>query len=140
MVLSGDVHLAIAAGVRVDYDDPDAPDVANEIVTTSISSRFEDAAIPLFEQAFDKAGWVRYGNPTNRGYAMVTVTNDSWTTSFRTVDVKVSQADVITDFTDVVLAREPVTLPPEPPTATPPTPTPEADPATPVAGSAAYTG
>ena len=140
MVLSGDVHLAISAGVRVDYDDPDAPDVANEIVTTSISSRFEDAAIPLFEQAFDKAGWVRYGNPKNRGYAIVTVTNDSWTTSFRTVDVKVAQADVITDFTDVVLAREPVTLPPEPPTTTPPIPTPEADPATPVAGSAAYTG
>ncbi len=131
MVLSGDVHLAIAAGVRLDYDDPTSPDVANEIVTTSISSRFDDAAITLFKQAFDKAEWVRYGDPVHRGYALVTVTNDSWTTEFRTVDVKVRDAAVATGFTDVVQAREPVTLAPG---------TPTAHPATPVGGAADYTG
>ena len=138
MVLSGDIHLAIAAGVRLDYDDPAAPDVAHEIVTTSISSRFDDEAVTFFEDALAKAEWVRYGNASHRGYALVTVTNDSWTTEFRTVDVKVPEAGVATGFTDVVQAREPVTL--APPTTPPPTDPPTATPATPVAGTADYTG
>ncbi len=139
MVLSGDIHLAIAAGVRVDYDDPHAPDVANEIVTTSISSRFDDAALELFRTALERAGWARYGNAADRGYALITVTPDSWTTEFRVVDVKVAHAAVTTDFTDVVAAREPVTLPAGPTTAPPPT-DPTAVPASPVDGTATYTG
>ena len=141
MVLSGDIHLAAAGGVRLDYTDPDAPDIANEIVTTSISSRFDDAFIDLFDAAFAAAPWARYGNPRARGYALITVTAEEWTTDFRVVDVKVTDAAVTTDFTDVVADRDPVTLPTGPGT-TPLTPSgPAVAPgATPVAGSAGYTG
>jgi alkaline phosphatase D len=126
MVLSGDIHLAAAAGVRLDYDDPAAPDIANEVVATSISSRFEEAFIPLFDAAFAAAPWARYGNVRQRGYAVVTVTADEWITDFRVVDVKVEQAAVTTDHTDVVAAREPVTVPTgsEVPTPSSPTTTP----------------
>ena len=153
MVLSGDIHLAAAGGVRLDYDDPDAPDIANEVVTTSISSRFQEAFIPLFDAAFAAAPWARYGNVRQRGYALVTVTADEWATDFRVVDVKVEQAEVTTDHTDVVAAREPVTLPDPPPPTTTPTTTPDpgstgagstgmpvAPGATPIAGSASFTG
>ena len=69
MVLTGDIHLAAMAGVRLDYDDPAAPDIANEVVTTSISSRFDPGFIDLFEASLGAAPWARYGNPRRRGYA-----------------------------------------------------------------------
>ena len=72
----------------------------------------------------------------DRGYALITVTPDRWTTEFRVVDVKVARAAVTTDFTGVVAAREPVTLPAGPTTEPPPT----AVPATPVDGTATFTG
>lgn len=112
MVLSGDIHLAIAAGIRLDYTDPDAPDIANEVVTTSISSRFPDDALELFKGAIAQAPWARYGNPRFRGYALITVTADEWATEFRTVDEKVPSAPVTTDHTDVVAAQAPVVTPP----------------------------
>ncbi len=152
MVLSGDIHLAAAGGVRLDYEDPAAPDIANEIVTTSISSRFDEAFIDLFESALAAAPWARYGNPRKRGYALITVTPDEWTTAFRVVDEKVPESAVLTDHVDVVAAREPVG--PQPPTTTPPTTPPATTPptspppsgpgvapgATPVSGVASYTG
>lgn len=117
MVLSGDIHLAAAGGVRLDYTDPDAPDIANEVVATSISSRFEEAFLDLVEAALKAAPWARYGNPRARGYSLITVTATEWTTDFRVVDVKQPQAPVTTDHTDVVADRDPVT----PPEAEPPT-------------------
>ncbi|MCB0972739.1 MAG: alkaline phosphatase D family protein, partial [Acidimicrobiales bacterium] len=54
-VLSGDIHLAAAGALRVDYDDPDSPDVGFEIVTTSISSNFDDDLLPLVQAALDAA-------------------------------------------------------------------------------------
>lgn len=156
MVLSGDIHLAAAGGVRLDYTDPDAPDIANEVVATSISSRFEEGFVDLVEAALKAAPWARYGNPRARGYSLITVTANEWTTDFRVVDVKQTQAPVTTDYTDVVADRDPVTLPAEPPTTSPPSTSPTAptapgasvDPsippaapgAEPVAGTANYTG
>lgn len=150
MVLSGDIHLAAAAGVRLDYDDPEAPDIANEVVTTSISSRFQEEFLELFDAAFAAAGWARYGNARQRGYALITLTADAWTTDFRVVDVKVPQASASTDHTDVVAARVPVVVAPETPTppeepSTPEDPIPPVAPgaapgATPVSGNPDFTG
>ncbi|GAB3116891.1 alkaline phosphatase D family protein [Janibacter alkaliphilus] len=38
VVLTGDVHTHWAADIKADYDDPDAPVVASELVTTSVTS------------------------------------------------------------------------------------------------------
>ncbi|MCU1496788.1 MAG: phoD [Acidimicrobiales bacterium] len=136
MVLSGDIHLAGAAAVRLDFDDPGADDVAHEIVTTSISSRFDPALLALFQAALDKASWVRYGNAVERGYALITVTAEEWRTDFRVVDVKVPTATPRTDYTDRVADRAPLT-------GTSPTPDPPpvgAPPARPIGGAPAFTG
>lgn len=114
MVLSGDIHLAATAGVRLDYDDPAAPDIANEVVTTSISSRFDPALLDLAQAALDAAPWARYGNAAQRGYARITVTAEEWRTDFQVVSVTEPTSPVRTDFTDVVTAREPVVLPADP--------------------------
>ncbi len=115
IVLSGDIHLAAAAALRLDYDDPAAPDIAQEIVCTSISSRFDPAYLDLFEDAIARNTWTRYGNPLAHGYSLITVTADTWTTDFRVVDVTVPSAEVRTDHTDVVAAW---TVAPEPTTTT----------------------
>ena len=143
IVLSGDIHLAGAASVRLDYDDPQAPDIAYEIVTTSISSGFGDDLLPIFEAAVPKIGWISYANARKRGYAVCTVTAESFTTDFRVMaSVATPTSTVSTDHTDVVHDRDPVTLP----TATTTTTTTAvpsnstAPGATPVAGSPSFTG
>lgn len=150
MILTGDIHLAAMAGVRLDYDDPDAPNIANEVVTTSISSRFDSALVDIFDQSLAAASWARYGNPRRRGYALITVTPTEWTTDFRVVDVTAPTAPVSTDFTDVVaavVAQEPPVDPPPTTPTDPPPPVDPGDPGTPfapgavaVSGSPSYTG
>lgn len=147
MVLSGDIHLAGAAALRVgDYEAAGNPDVAYEIVATSISSGFGADLLPIFEAAIPKISWVSYANARNRGYSVITVTADSFTTDFRIVaSTTETTSTVSTDHTDVVAAREPVTLPEEPTeTTTTTTPgsggTPTAPGAVPVDGNATYTG
>lgn len=155
MVLSGDIHLAAAAGVRLDLEDPDAPDIAHEIVCTSISSRFDPGLLDIVQEAAEHIPWVRYANARERGYALITVTPETWTTEFRIVDAKVAGATTTTDHTDVVAARSPVVPPvdenpppesesPAPPGSTTPPATTQpgraAPGATPVRRTPTYTG
>jgi len=149
MVLSGDIHLGGAAALRVgDYEAPGNPDVAYEIVATSISSGFGEDLLPIFEAAIPKIRWVSYANARKRGYSVCTVTADSFTTDFRIVATTAEPTSTVTtDHTDVVAAREPVTLPPDPTdppgtttTTAPQGSTPDAPGAVPVSGSASYTG
>lgn len=156
MILSGDIHLAAAGAVRFDYTVPDAPDIANEVVTTSISSRFDPALLGLVEAALDATPWARYGNARDRGYALITVTAEEWRTDFRVVDVTTRVAAAHTDHTDVVADRAPVVVPgggttpatpttPTTPTSTSPSGTAPANGnvatgAVPVRGAARYTG
>ena len=148
MVLSGDIHLAGAAALRVgDYEAAGNPDVAYEVVATSISSGFGDDLLPVFEAAIPKITWVSYANARKRGYSVITVTADSFTTDFRVMATTTEPTSTVsTDHTDVVAAREPVTLPVEPEeTTTTTTPddgttTPVAPGAVPVDGTATYTG
>jgi len=143
MVLSGDIHFAGAAALRVgDFAAEGNPDVAYEIVTTSISSGFGDDLLPIFEAAIPKISWVSYANARKRGYAVITVTAD-----FRVMASTAEPTSTVsTDHTDVVEAREPVTLPEEPTetttTTTAPvgTTAPAAPGAVPVDGRATYTG
>ena len=118
MVLSGDIHLGAAGSIRLDYTDPDAPDIANEVVTPSITSRFDPTLLPLFQAGLKASKWVRYGNAVDHGYTLITVTPDSWTTEFRAVDVKQPSAAVRTVFVDVVAARAVPPTPPDLPTST----------------------
>lgn len=146
VILSGDIHLGGAAAVRLDYDDPDAPDIAYEIVTTSISSGFGADLLPVFEAAIPKISWITYANARKRGYAVCTVTSESFTTDFRIVATTTETTSTVsTDHTDVIADREPVTLPTDTTTTTTTTTvpgggTPTAPGATPVDGTASYTG
>lgn len=138
MILSGDIHMAAAAAVRLDFDTPDAPDVAHEVVATSISSRFDPAMLSIVQPALDNAPWARYANAEQRGYTRVTVTPDEWRSEFQVVAVDVPEATATTDYVDVITDREPVTVPepteptPTEPVPTEPVPSPPSTPASPI--------
>jgi alkaline phosphatase D len=146
LVLTGDIHMAGAGAIHLDAEDPTTPLVANEVVCTSISSNFNDAALDLFDALLEQAPWLRYANPRKRGYSVVTITPTEATIDFRVMaTVAEPTSTVSTDHTDVVLAREPEELPPttttDPSTTTTaPGSTPTAPGATAVTGDPSYTG
>jgi alkaline phosphatase D len=146
LVLTGDIHVAGATTLRLDYDDPASPDVAYELVSTSISSSVNPGIADLFEDAVASLPWVRHLNARERGYCVITLTADEATADFRVVATALEPtSSASTDYTDVIAAREPVELPPTTTTTTPTTTTPPAGPAAPapavpVSGDASYTG
>jgi alkaline phosphatase D len=141
VVVTGDIHVAGATSVRLDYDAPDAADIAYEVVSTSISSGVNSALIDIFEGAVAAQPWIRHVNARQRGYSVVTLTPAGGTADYRVMATALEPTSTVsTDFTDVFAYREPtdVTDPPTTPTA----PTDPAAPpaAVPVSGSASYTG
>jgi alkaline phosphatase D len=144
VVVTGDIHVAGATSVRLDYDDPDGPDIAYEVVSTSISSSVNSALIDIFEGAVASQPWIRHVNARQRGYSVVTLTPTGGTADYRVVATALEPTSTVsTDFTDVLAVREPAD-PTDPPT-TPDSPNDPADPAAPpaavpVSGSASYTG
>ncbi|MBO3751394.1 alkaline phosphatase D family protein [Streptosporangiaceae bacterium NEAU-GS5] len=86
VVLTGDAHMHNAADLKPDFDDPSSPQVAVELVTSSISSDgdgYRDAA---------RVATLRRENPhlayidQRRGFIMVRVTQDDLKAEFRTLD------------------------------------------------------
>ena len=146
IVLTGDIHVAGATSVRLDYDDPDAPDIAYEVVCTSISSGGNAAIADLFEGVVASLPWVRHVNARQRGYSVVTLRPDGGTADYRVMASALEPTSTVsTDFTDVLADREPIALPLPPVTTTTTQPTsrrpaPIAPGATPVPGVATYTG
>lgn len=92
VALSGDVHLAYAAELKMDYRDPDSETVGVEFTGTSISSNGDGADV--------MAGWdsIKGDNPhikyhsARRGYTALETTRDEMRAEYRIVD-KVSVRD-----------------------------------------------
>lgn len=81
--LSGDLHRSLAADLKRDFDDPDSPTVAVELVGTSVTSgrdgedNDEGGRTILAENP-----WIRYGN-FQRGYVRARLTRDAFTADYR---------------------------------------------------------
>jgi alkaline phosphatase D len=69
LFVGGDIHAAIIADLRVNFDDPRTPVVASEFVTTSITSDGH-ARTRVDAWAADNPH-IRYGDPTRRGYTVM---------------------------------------------------------------------
>ncbi len=72
VVLGGDVHNAIVADLKVDFDDVASPVIATEFVGTSITSQGPGAKIT--EAALQNNPHLKFSNGTQRGYTAFTVT------------------------------------------------------------------
>jgi alkaline phosphatase D len=108
VVLTGDVHRAIALEIKDDAREPGSRTLGVEFVSTSISSGGDGTARPVNEDA------LRTDNPhmkfigEERGYTRHTVTPKTWTADYRAVERVTTQgAPVLTRKTFVVEVGKP---------------------------------
>lgn len=90
IVLAGDVHRHWASELKLDYDDPDAPAVGTELVTTSITS-FGDGIGDGPEDNPVVAENIKF-YADRRGYVRTRFTPSEVRTDFRSVPTSPSQA------------------------------------------------
>ena len=86
VVIAGDIHSTWVNDLRLNVDDPASPVVASEFVSTSITSDFPAALVPVVEQsnaAFNP--WVRYFNGRTHGWLRMDVDRTRWLTEERSV-------------------------------------------------------
>jgi alkaline phosphatase D len=99
VVLTGDRHATWVSDLRVDFEDPDSPAVATEIVGTSLTS-FGDPDIKGFHAAYDplmaeSPHWRYIDN--RRGYVLCELTPRDLTASLRAVDtIRASTSPIAT--------------------------------------------
>jgi alkaline phosphatase D len=101
VVLTGDWHSAWVNDLRLDFDRPETPVLATELVGTSISSGCGWAA--AVKAALPSNPHVKYLNPDRRGYTRVTVTPGAMRADYRVVaSAADTTAPATTDATWVV--------------------------------------
>lgn len=99
VILTGDLHSAWVADLKTDFRDPDAPTIATEIVTTSITS--ENPLAPLLGLARISNSHLKWFD-SNQGYTLCELDRDEMRISFRAVqDVNDPESSVatISEFT-----------------------------------------
>jgi alkaline phosphatase D len=104
VVLAGDIHSTWLSELKLDFDRPEQPSVAVELVATSISSDFPiafDAPLKAINPTLNPH--VRYFDGSRRGYLRCEVMPGWWRTDMRTVDtIEATQAPVYTSASYVV--------------------------------------
>ena len=86
VVIAGDIHSSWMNDLLLNVDEPGSPVVASEFVSTSITSSFPPAFVPIVEAsnaAFNP--WVRYFNGRTHGWLRMDVDRTRWLTEERTV-------------------------------------------------------
>ncbi|MER6508546.1 alkaline phosphatase D family protein [Nonomuraea sp. NPDC001636] len=86
VVLTGDAHMHHLADLKTDFDDPDSPVVARELVTSSIASDgdgYRDRT--WIAEALQENPHISYIDQ-RRGYLMARLTRDELAVDFRTLD------------------------------------------------------
>ncbi len=83
IVLGGDVHNAIVADLKVDFDDAKSPVIATEFVGTSITSQGPNQKIT--EAARQNNPHLKFSNGTQRGYTAFDVTPAQCNARIRTL-------------------------------------------------------
>ncbi len=90
LVLGGDVHTAMVADLKLDFNDNRSPVVATEILGPSITSR--GPAPRLLEAVRHKNPHFKWANPSERGYASFEITAQRCVARMRSV-TSVSRPD-----------------------------------------------
>jgi alkaline phosphatase D len=101
LVIGGDVHMAVVADLKADFDDPRAPTVATEFVTTSISS--QGPARNRTDAWLAENPHLKYANGTRRGYTAIEFSEKRAIARLRTLDdVRDPQSEIRTSVTYAV--------------------------------------
>jgi len=106
LVIGGDVHMAVVADLKADFDDPRAPVVATELVATSISSH--GPARVRTDEWQQENPHIKYANGTRRGYTAIELSEKRAIARMRTLDdVKDPQSGIRTTVTYAVEDGQP---------------------------------
>ncbi len=100
VVIGGDVHTAVVADLKADYDDPRAPAVATEFVGTSLTS--QGIAQKVLETWRAENPHIRYANSSRRGYTTLELSAQRCRVRMRAVYEKEPDSPVRTQATWVV--------------------------------------
>ena len=84
VVIGGDVHMSIVADVKTNFDDPRAPVVATEFVSTSITSDGPSRA--RVEAWAPDNPHIKHADPTRRGYTVMELSARRCVVHLRTLD------------------------------------------------------
>ena len=95
LVLGGDVHMNVAANLRVRPNDEQSPVVASEIVTTSVSSRGMGES--LLASIRDNNPDIRHARSDERGYTLLDVRPEGVSVVFRATPHPVQADSVLRD-------------------------------------------
>ncbi len=95
LVLGGDVHMNVAANLRVRPNDEQSPVVASEIVTTSVSSRGMGES--LLSSIRDNNPDIRHARSDERGYTLLDVRPEGVSVVFRATPHPVQPDSVLHD-------------------------------------------
>jgi alkaline phosphatase D len=99
IVLTGDIHSAWVADLKLDFLDFASPTVASEFVCTSISSDFPAGFLPLIENLIGSTirnRHIYFFEGRHRGYTLCEVTPEAWRSDFRIVDVLADPSSAVT--------------------------------------------
>jgi alkaline phosphatase D len=83
VVLSGDVHMAAAADLKANFDDPRSPTLATEFVCPSMSS--QGPTVKRTELLLQENPHVHFANGTQRGYTTLELTQKHCEARIRTL-------------------------------------------------------
>jgi alkaline phosphatase D len=101
LVLGGDVHNAIVADLKLDFDDPKSPVVATEFVGTSITSQGPNQKIT--EAALQNNPHLKFSNGTQRGFTAFDVTSAQCTATLRALSRVTDPQATISDLAAFVV-------------------------------------
>ncbi|MFC6592645.1 alkaline phosphatase D family protein [Deinococcus lacus] len=103
VILTGDIHSAWVHDVLADFDRPESAVLATELVTTSLSAEFPEAALDAVALSLSHNPHTRYFHGAERGYARCEVTRESWRTDFRVVNTVLSHASQVRTHASFVI-------------------------------------
>lgn len=101
IVLTGDIHSAWQANLKLDFLDPNSPLVGTEFVGTSITSDFPLAYIPLVEATLSSNPHIQFFDGFHRGYMIHEVNSSEWRANYYGVQDPTnaeSEVDLIAAF------------------------------------------
>jgi len=118
LVLSGDIHLAAEVVLHDQLDDATTTRRGTELVTGSISSRFNATDPGLMKVVLESIDWWDWANAGSRGYVVVDLTEQSLQARVRLVSTTEQTTATVRTARIVQTDAVPVSLPPSPPPTT----------------------
>jgi len=86
VVLSGDLHFAVGADIKKNFNDPNSPTIGTEILNLAIASNPpSDATQPFFDKVKTESAHVKYLS-RERGWVRHTVNASTWRADVRAID------------------------------------------------------